>query len=303
MGDLTPEVQRIAGNLLSQGQVDLVLGWAKAPSNGQSVPACIRQAEQAGRLIFDQYCIHNLATGLLDHRDSSERIGIFVKGCDSRGIVRLAEDGQFPRERLYIVGICCPGMKDQAACDRAASGLFGETAGDSELAGKCRQCAHPNPVIYDELLGDQQPPFLNDVRFSDVQRIEAMGIGERGEFFSQIFSKCIRCYACRNICVACNCRQCIFDETRPQWVGRSTSAADNMMYHAFRAMHVAGRCVECGECERVCPAGLPLMLLNRKLIKDIDQLFGPYEAGLSLEEGARPPLSSYRVEDPDPFVR
>jgi ferredoxin len=302
MNDLTPEVRRIARTLLENKQVDLIFGWSKAPETGQSVPAFINRPEDAERLIFDEYCIHNLSIYLLDYRDRQERIGIFAKGCDSRGIVRLAEDEQFPRERLYIIGIACPGMKDPVARTLAESGLAPTGASAGTMAGKCRQCVHPNPVISDELLGELQQPHLSGERFADVKVIESMSAEERSKFFSGIFSKCIRCYACRNVCVACSCRQCIFDETRPQWVERSTSAADNMMYHAIRAMHAAGRCIECGECERVCPVGLPLMLLNRKLIKDVDQCFGPYEAGLSLEEGAKPPLSRYKVDDPDPFA-
>ncbi len=60
---------------------------------------------------------------------------------------------------------------------------------------------------------------------------------------------------------------CVFEQTKPQWVGRDTSVAENQMYHMIRALHMAGRCVECGECERVCPVDIPLMLLNEKLSK------------------------------------
>ena len=51
------------------------------------------------------------------------------------------------------------------------------------------------------------------------------------------------------------------------------------MFHIIRAFHVAGRCTDCGECSRVCPQGIPLHLLNRKFIKDIDELYGDYQAG------------------------
>ncbi|MGI6488015.1 MAG: 4Fe-4S ferredoxin [Syntrophomonadaceae bacterium] len=301
MKELTDRVRQTARKLLDGQQVDLVLGWEKGPEPFRSQPVFIREPEEAEQLVFDEFCIHNLSTFLLDYRDGQEKIGIFVKGCDSRGVVRLIEDNQFLRERLYIIGIGCPGMKDPLAAARAASGLNG-TEENEGLAAKCRECMYPNPVLYDELIGDEQPPHLEGERFAQVKKLEGMSAEERWQFFSDMFSRCIRCYACRNVCVACNCRRCIFDETRPQWVGRETNLMDNIGYHVIRAMHVAGRCVECGECERVCPVGIPLMLLNRKLIKDVNELFGPYEASLKLEEEASPPLSVYRPDDPDNFL-
>ena len=51
---------------------------------------------------------------------------------------------------------------------------------------------------------------------------------------------------------------------------------------------MAGRCTDCGECSRVCPQGIPLHLLNRKFIKDMDALYGDYQAGEDAE--ARHPL-------------
>lgn len=74
------------------------------------------------------------------------------------------------------------------------------------------------------------------------------------------------------------------------------------MYHLVRALHMAGRCIECGECQRVCPVDIPLMLINSKLAKDVDNFFGPYEAGIKYEEGSKPPLSSYQESDPDDFI-
>jgi ferredoxin len=190
-------------------------------------------------------------------------------------------------------------MKDPNEFIRAASGI--SKAKPADKAAKCLNCQYPNPVIYDEVLGEAQKPGA-DQRLAEVDKIESMSADERYDFFIKEFSRCIRCYACRNACVACNCRTCIFDETKPQWVGRSTDPVNNMLYQIVRAMHVAGRCIECGECERACPVGIPLMLLNRKLIKDVDQLFGPDQAGISLEDDAIPPLSRYRVDDPDEFM-
>ena len=45
---------------------------------------------------------------------------------------------------------------------------------------------------------------------------------------------------------------------------------------------------------------IPLQLLNRKFIKDINELYGFYQAGASLD--GRPPLMDYRMDDPEPSV-
>lgn len=301
MKDISNKIKEIAKKLLENGQVDIFMAWEKGEYPFQTRPFFARSVEEADKIIFDEYAIHNLSNSLLKFRDGHEKIGIVVKGCDSRGIVRLLQDNQFQRERLYIVGVCCPGMKDPLKAMKNNSG-FGKKAEEEGLADKCRNCMQPDPVIYDEILGEKQEAHLEGERFAWVKEIENMSPDERYSFFEESLSKCIRCYACRQACVACNCRTCIFDETKPQWVGRETSASDNMMYHLVRASHMAGRCIECGECERVCPVNIPLMLINQKLIKDVDKLFGPYEAGMEYIEGAKPPLSVYQENDPDDFI-
>lgn len=301
MNDMTLKIREIAARLLQNGQVDIFMGWEKGQEEYTTRPFFARRVEDVEKLIFNEYSIHNLSNDLLKYRDGQEKIGIVVKGCDSRGIVRLLQDGQFKRERLYIVGVACPGMKDPLQAVKDNSGFF-PAAASGELAKKCGDCIEPNPVIYDELIGDKQVPRAGEERFKLVKDIENMTADQRYQYFEDTFSRCIRCYACRQVCVACNCRTCIFDEMKPQWVGRETSISDNFMYHLVRASHMAGRCIECGECERVCPVNIPLMLINQKLIKDVNKFFGPYEAGMVYIEGAKPPLSSYQKNDPDNFL-
>jgi Na+-translocating ferredoxin:NAD+ oxidoreductase RnfC subunit len=72
------------------------------------------------------------------------------------------------------------------------------------------------------------------------------------------------------------------------------------MFHIIRAFHVAGRCTDCGECSRVCPQHIPLHLLNRKFIKDINELYGDYQAGDDTE--SRHPLTSFTYDDAEPSV-
>lgn len=299
--DYTAKIQEIATKLLENGQVDMVIAWEKGDVDYQTRPFVARSVEDVARIVFDEYSVHNLANSLLKFRDGKEKIGIVVKGCDSRGIVRLLEDNQIKRDRLYIIGVNCPGVKDPLKAMKAHSG-FVRNGQANEAADKCAHCIQPNPVIYDEIIGEEQSPRVEGERFAQVKEIENLPVDERFRFFEEAFSKCIRCYACRQACVACNCRTCIFDETRPQWVGRETKLSDNMMYHLVRAMHMAGRCIECGECERVCPVDIPLMAINRKLVKDVSELYGPYEAGMKYVEGQKPPLSVYNEKDPDNFL-
>ena len=301
MKEITNKIQTIAARLFEEGKIDVFLAWEQGELDFQTKSYVARSAADVKNIVFNEYSIYNVANSLLKFRDGHERIGIAVKGCDSRGVVRLLEDLQIKRERLYIVGIPCPGLKDPLTAARNYGG-FSPNKEEEGLAKKCGDCIQPNPVIYDELVGPEQSPRQQGARFTRVKELEQMSADERYRFWEEQFSACIRCYACRQVCVACDCRTCIFDEMKPQWVGRENSAADNMMYHLVKHAHMAGRCIECGECERVCPVNIPLMLLNQKLIKDVATLFGGPEAGMQYVEGSKPPLSVYRENDPDSFL-
>ena len=134
-----------------------------------------------------------------------------------------------------------------------------------------------------------------------VKAIEAMSPDERFAFWRSELSRCIRCNACRNVCPACSCLQCVFDNPSSGVASKaSPDTFEEQMYHIIRAFHVAGRCTDCGECSRVCPQNIPLHLINRKFIKDMNELYGEYTAGEDAE--TRPPLVSYAADDPEPNI-
>ncbi len=126
-----------------------------------------------------------------------------------------------------------------------------------------------------------------------------MSADERFAFWQGELSRCIRCNACRDVCPACTCEKCVFDNPESGVENKApVTSFEEQMFHIIRAFHVAGRCTDCGECSRVCPQHIPLHLLNRKFIKDIDAFYGEYQAGA--EVGSRAPLVNYTVADLEP---
>jgi Na+-translocating ferredoxin:NAD+ oxidoreductase RnfC subunit len=68
----------------------------------------------------------------------------------------------------------------------------------------------------------------------------------------------------------------------------------------MRAFHLAGRCTGCAECERVCPMDIPLMLLNKKLEKEIKELFD-YAPGINPKN--KPLFAMYKPDDPEEDIK
>jgi len=93
----------------------------------------------------------------------------------------------------------------------------------------------------------------------------------------------------------------VFDNPRSGVASKaSADAFEENMFHMIRAFHVAGRCSDCGECSRVCPQRIPLHLLNRKFIKDINTLYGEFQAGADID--IKSPLTDYKLDDVEPGV-
>lgn len=301
MNRIQEQMRTRARELLAAGEVKMVVGWEKGPLWYMSPPVFITDPDDVNRLVWDEFCTNNLAKYLMDYKFYEGKVALFVKGCDARGVVRLLQDKQIEREKIYLIGVKCPGMKDE----RQAAILGAAKRSEVPLAEKCRHCLYPEPNYYDELIeeestANQDTAAAAEGRFDKVAKVENMQPDERYDFWAEHYARCQRCYACRNICPACNCRECIFDRSQSGWCSKQMNLSENMFFNITRAMHVAGRCTECGECERVCPQNIPIMTLNKKIIKDLNELFGEYDAGLDLE--TMPPLGKYKHDDPDEFL-
>ncbi|MCQ2559485.1 MAG: Coenzyme F420 hydrogenase/dehydrogenase, beta subunit C-terminal domain [Clostridia bacterium] len=313
MQKITAAIQEAAKKLLSEGKVDLVVGFSEGTLPLRGTPCFIRKAEDVSLLTWNYGCENNLANYL---RNKSEKIAVVAKGCDTRAIVALMKENQINRDNLYIIGIPCSGMIDRNKVAEVTDGrdiTAAEANGDViVLKGQdfsveanlndlyhdtCQTCGFGTPVIYDELIGEPVP--AKESHFDDVAAFEALPALERNKIIAQDLSKCIRCYACRNVCPMCYCNECFVDCSSPQWIGKAPNTSDNIMFQAVRVLHLAGRCVDCGACDRACPMGINLRGLTRKMVKEVKAMFN-FEAGIDLE--AKPALADYSVDDPETFL-
>jgi len=312
----TEKIQETARKLLKDKTVDVFIGYSKGTVPMMNEPVLIRDPDKADMLYWDSFCGLNLCNYLTKRED---RIGIVATGCNSRNMVTHIIENQIKREQLYIVGIPCTGMIDHRAVERAVGHReivevkedgdgftvkgrdFEETLEKKDfLQLNCRICRHRNPVIHDEMIAEPVKEQAEVEAYKDIEKIEEMTSENKWGFFSRMIEGCIRCYACRNACPLCYCPTCFVDESRPQWVGKSSDPTDTMTFHILRAYHCAGRCTDCGACERACPVGISMRQFTKKLNKDAEALFS-WEAGLSPDQ--RPPLDVYRPDDYDEFIR
>ncbi|MEE8721395.1 MAG: hypothetical protein SOI38_00185 [Eggerthellaceae bacterium] len=284
MNDATQIVRERATALLADGTVAAVVGWAAGRGDHDRHVFVARTPEEAALLVADQYCGALAAKRVLSLLDEG-KIALVARGCESRAVNRFMADRQLKRDQVHIIGWPCPGMLDPATGDALK---------------RCTECQRRNPVLSDEVVGDPVPePELD--RFAELERFEQKTPEERRAFFQDMYESCIRCYACRNACPCCTCRVCFVDQERVGWMGEEFTADEARYYGTVRAFHTGDRCIECGECQRVCPQHLPLMLLMHKQVRDIDGLFGPYPGG-GMEPEGPDPLRTYHTDDLEEFM-
>ncbi len=294
---ITEAIQAEAQRVLGDGTVTAVIGYAAARRKGSAQPIVISQADDAARLIFTPACVNNLAVYLTKAKKEiprNGRIGIVVKGCDLKALVGLMGESQLKRENLYLIGIPCSGVL--ASTIQPDTELTADT-----LASKCRECDAHQPTGCD-FVPPQLPvaPELEKKYQAEISRLEALTPAERWAYWKEQFAKCIKCYACRQVCPFCFCEQCLCDRNKPQMVETTPRPAGNTAWHIVRAMHLAGRCAGCAECERVCPMDIPLNLLNRKMAKELKELFD-YEAGFEVND--KGPLTMFTEKDDQSFIK
>jgi len=276
------ELRESCRRLLAEGVVQVVIGY------GARGPVFIRRAEDAEKLVWNASCLANLTVYL--KRKEIKRLGkaaVVVKGCDERGLVLLEKECQVDRQNLRVIGMACDSMSEP----------------------KCATCEVHQPRFADEVIGkavdaapglSPAPAALNGGAATPMDALMQLSPAERMAWWTEELDRCVKCYACRQVCPLCYCERCIVEKNRPVAISTSATSEGNFAWHITRAFHLAGRCVECGECTRACPAGIPLSLLNMTLAHAAQKHF-EYRAGM--DPNVEPLIGTYALTDKEDFIR
>ena len=313
MKDVELKMLERAKALLESGEVARVIGWKKGDFCYDPSPASFESVEELNDFVYNWFCGANLSKYLIQMSKKEGKTAVFLKPCDTYSFNQLVKEHRINRENVYVIAVECLGkldiqkikaqgvsfVTDVEVVEKEVKVIspLGETvlSKPEVVLSKCEVCNKTHQVKDEEIiLHERAAREVN--RFEEVEKLEAMTEDERFAFWREQLSKCIRCNACRNVCPACSCVKCVFDNPASGIAAKANDDKfEEQLFHVIRAFHVAGRCTDCGECSRVCPQNIPLHLLNRKFIKDIDNFYGEYQAGETAE--GKTPLTSYTEGD------
>jgi len=269
--EMTKDIREVCAKLLESGEVDLILAYRGGGVNGLQIPYFVREAADIANIEWGDRCYQNLAPyahGL------NKKIGILAKPCDVRAIVQYLVEFQLKRENIYIIGVDCVGMVD----------------GNGNPRPGCGDCVVHKPPIHDEYIRDERVDGLGPAKAAN----EGNGLAESLERFQAEIDKCILCFACRQACYGCYCKTCFIERDLPDWQPAEIDAGTKMTYHMGHAMHLAGRCIECGSCEAACQSGVNVRYIIKEITRFVEDEYG-YSAGMDPEE--KPALLTNRFDD------
>ena len=265
------ELQIKAAELLENGTVNLLIGFCEDLGK-RPVPCFIETAAEANILVFNQECKNNLSVYL--HKKEVKdavKIGLVANVATLRSVLQLLSENQLWSLTLTYLTVNGAG---ELVVLRSAEEL------EAYVQANFPTCRPEDQELLDKL--------------------NAMSREERWAFWKDQLSECVKCYACRAVCPMCYCTVCTTECNQPQWIKTSAQTSGNFEYHTMRAMHLAGRCINCGECGRICPAGIPVHLLTAQMNQEMEQEFGG-KTGWSLKGGYA--MNTFKPGDKENFIK
>jgi ferredoxin len=264
-------LRKAARALLESGAVKVVLGYAAGSTAQRRRPVFLTKPDECDRLVCDEHCKQSLAVYLPKPEvRAMGKPAIVAPLATLRALLQLASENQ---------------LVDGAVVALAVSG--------SEVKPLETLAAIEEFVA-------QQPHGLSPAELAEVAKIDAMSREERWAYWARQLERCVKCYACRAACPMCYCTRCVVENNQPQWLPVASTPLGNLEWNIVRAMHLAGRCVDCGSCAAACPEGIRLDLLNNVLTQEAAAHFGA-TAGLSVRRDYA--LSAFKPDDKEDFIR
>ncbi|MDR2345555.1 MAG: 4Fe-4S dicluster domain-containing protein [Planctomycetaceae bacterium] len=307
------KLQQKAKELLTNKTVDVVIGYGL--SSDQPCLILVTDPADTEQLIWNDRCNQNLVTYLT--RKEVRALGkaaIVAKGCDVKSLVVLELENQIDRNSMVVIGMECYGVQvlEPTAMNLTPSSTSSSTSSSSpsstssslRMAAKCLSCEVNKPLNCDEVIECETIPANQSAdttkKYDRLNKLMAMNTDERLNYWKEEFSRCIKCYACRQSCPLCYCNVCVVDKNRPVRIDTSATLKGNFAWNILRAFHLAGRCVGCSACSDACPAGIDLDLLNLSLAKAAEENFN-HKSGLNRSENLL--IGTFSPDDHEEFIR
>jgi ferredoxin len=264
------EIRKRAKKLLETNAVQVVIGFEQG--NGNKTRAVfIDKAENTSKLIFDSRCVQNLAVYLTKNEVKRKgKPAIVAPVPVLRSILQLAIENQLTDNSLVILGVTPDSKLVEFATLEEVENFLNQHTLEIEARDK-------------EIL----------------EKINKMTPEDRWKYWVTELTPCFKCYACRAACPLCYCTRCTVDDNQPQWIPVPSHQLGNLEWHIMRAMHLAGRCTDCGACADACPISIPLNLLTKQMREDMKEHFGDNKP--SLKVGNQ--MSTFKPEDKETFIR
>ncbi len=214
-----------------------------AERHGNVGPVMVSKGEDPGDARVDvPYQLVNILTNLLPFMGKG-KVALVCRRCDEKALAELAKRGIVDDSGIVRIGLAC--SKEQVEMCR------------------CSDCV-PDHVD----IGEPAEPCPEDMLASDIS---SMSTEDRAAFWMRQFRKCNKCFGCTLNCPVCFCDDCVLEERT--YVAEH-GIPPGFAFHLIRSFHLADKCVECGECERSCPADIPLLTLRKMVNRDMKDMFG-----------------------------
>lgn len=258
-----------AKELLESNAVQVVIGYEKGNSQ-KSRPVFIKSADKVDKLIYDENCHHNLAVYLTrQEMRHTGKMAVVAPLNVLKAIIILAHEHQIVEGNFIAL------------------------------------CAEKEEIIefttfkeIEKYIAEHPTTYKAEDK-AMLEKLNAMSSDERFNFWNEELSRCFKCYACRSACPMCYCHACAVDCNKPQWINVAPHQLGNYEWQMMRAMHLAGRCIDCGACADACPLDIPINLLTYQINKGLEKDFGFYAAASATQEYV---LSTYKVDDKENFI-